>query len=97
MAEHRPLGQAGGAAGILQQRDVLDVDRRPLRRLDCTVDELAVRDNSWIVRQRGLRRADLAPMIILANDQAVEQPLGEEFQRRRQQRRQVAGDQHPRA
>ena len=36
-------------------------------------------------------------MIVLADDQAIEQALVEKFQRGRQQRREIAGDQHARA
>ncbi len=97
VAEHGALGQARGAAGILQQRDVIGADLRPLRGPGRAVDELLVGDDPGIIRQRRLRRADLAPVIVLADDQAIEQALVEEFQRGRQQRRQIAGDEHARA
>jgi hypothetical protein len=59
-------------------------------------DEGLEGDNCWVVRNRRLGVADLAPIVVLADDQAVQQPLGEKFQRHRQQRREVAGDQHAR-
>ena len=40
VAEHRALRQAGGAAGILQQRDIVGVKLRPCRRLAGAVGEL---------------------------------------------------------
>ncbi len=97
VAEHRALRQSGGAAGILQQGDVIDRDRRPLRRFGHAVDEAAEGDDGGILRQRRLRRAGLAPVVVLANDQAVEQALVEKLQRRRQQRLEIAGDEHARA
>ena len=97
MAEHGALGQSGGAAGILQQRDVVGIDRRPSRRPGGAVDELPEGDDRRTIRDRGLRRAGLAPAIVLANDQAIEQAVAEKFQRGRQQRGKIAGHQHPRA
>ena len=97
MAEHRALRQACRAAGILQQGDVIGRHRRPLRRLCRAIGELPVGDDLRIIRQRRLRRSDLAPVVVLADDQAVEQTLVEELQRGRQQRREIAGDQHARA
>jgi len=40
-----------------------------------------------------MRIADRAPVVVLADDQPVDQALFQEFQRRRQQRRKIAGDQ----
>ncbi len=75
MAEHRAFGQAGGAAGILQQRDVIDQDRWPLRRLRRACGEFAEGDDRGIIRDRRVRIADRAPGVVLAYDQAVEQAL----------------------
>jgi len=97
VAQHRALGQAGGAAGILQQGYVIDRDLRPSRGLCGAVGELAVGDDCGMIGQRRLLCAGLAPMVVLADDQAVKQALVEEFQRGRQQRRQIAGDEHARA
>jgi len=44
-----------------------------------------------------MRIADRAPMIVLADDQAIEQAFLEEFKRYRQQRREIAGDKNARA
>ena len=79
VAEHRALRQPGGAAGILQQRHVIDIDRGPLRWLHGAFDELTEGHDRRMVRQRGLRRADFAPVIVLTDDQAVEQALVEEL------------------
>lgn len=95
MGQHGALGQAGGAAGILQQRDVVGADVRPLRRLCCAIGELAEGDDGRIVRQGCLLGADLAPAIVLTNDQAIDQSLVEKLQRGRQQRREIARHQHP--
>ncbi len=97
VAEHRALGQSRGAAGILQQRDVVGADRGPLRGFRRAIGEFAPGDDFRIVRQRGLWRADLAPMIVLADDQAIDQTLVEEFQRGRQQRRKIGSYQYARA
>ncbi len=97
MAQHGALRQAGGAAGILQQRDVIGRNRRPLRRRCGAIDKAAEGHDGGVIRNRRLRDADLAPAVVLADDQAVEQPVVEKLQRRRQQRREVAGDEHARA
>ena len=97
VAEHGALRQPRGAAGILQQRHVIGAHVRPLLGPQGALGELLVGDNRRIVRQRRLRRAGPAPIIVLANDQTIEQALVEELQRGRQQRRQIAGNEHPRA
>ena len=97
MGEHRALGQAGGAAGILQQRHVIDRDLWPLRRLGRAFGEFPEGDDRGIIRNRRVRIADRAPIVVLADDQAIEQALFQEFQRHRQQRRKIAGDEHARA
>ena len=97
MGEHRALGQAGGAAGILQQGDVVGCHFRPFCRRGRALDEGFERDDAGIVGDRRLRRADLAPIVVLADDEAVDQALLQEFQRGRQQRGEVGGDQNARA
>ena len=97
MAEHGALRQAGGTAGILQQGGVIDADGRPLRRPDRAIGEFPVRHDRRVIRDRRVRIADRAPVVVLADDQPVEQALFQKFQRRRQQRREIAGDQHARA
>ena len=86
MAEHGALGQPGGAAGILQQRDVIDRDLGPLRWLACAFDESLEGHDRGMGGYRRVRIADIAPMVVLADDQPIQQALFEEFQRHRHQR-----------
>jgi len=81
----------------LQQRDVVGIDRRPLRRRCHPGGEVRIGDDAGIVRQRRMRIADRAPAVVRTDDQPVEQALLQEFQRHRQQRGEIAGDQDPRA
>ncbi len=97
VAEHRALGQPGGAAGILQQRDVIGVDVRPLRRAGCALHECLEGDDRRVIRDRRMRIANRAPMVVLADDQTIEQALFQELQRHRQQRREITGDENARA
>ena len=97
MAEHRALRQSGGAAGILQQRDIIGRDLRPLRRRGRALHERLEGDDRRMIRDRRMRIADRAPMIVLADDQAIEQAFFEKFQRHRQQRGEIAGDENARA
>ena len=97
VAQHRALGQSGGAAGILQQRHVVGRDRRPLRRACRALRKSCKRRDRGVIRDRRMRIADRAPMVVFADDQAIEQALFQEFQRRRQQRREIAGDENARA
>ncbi len=60
-------------------------------------DECLEGDDPRIVRNRDVRIADRAPVVVLADDQPIEQPLGEKLQRHRQQRGEIAGDQNARA
>src|SRR6266700_3767021 len=72
VAEHGAFRQPGGAAGILQQRDVIGRNLRPLRRAHGALDKPPPGDDRRVIRQRRLLCADPAPMVVLADDQPVE-------------------------
>ncbi len=97
MAEHGALRQSGGAAGILQQGNVVGRYRWPLHRPGCALHECLEGHDRRMIRDRRMRIADRAPIVVLADDQPIEQALVEEFQRRRQQCREIAGDENARA
>src|SRR5258705_12810273 len=60
----RAFRQAGGAAGILQQRDVVGRDLWPLRRSGGARHECPKRHDRRIVRDRRVRVADPAPKVV---------------------------------
>ena len=97
VGKHGAFRQPGGSAGVLQQRDVVDADCRPGGRSGHAIDELPVGDDRGVARQRRLRRADLAPVVVLADDQPVDQSSVEKLKRGRKQRGEIAGDDDARA
>ncbi len=86
VAEHRAFRQSRGAAGILQQCNVVGRYLGPPRRPRRAFDEFREADDGGMIRNwrmgiSGLIQRILAPTIVFADDQPVDQALVEEFQR----------------
>ncbi len=89
VGEHGALRQSGGAAGVLKRRNVVGRHRRPGLRQRDAIDELAEGHDLLALRDRQQRICRRAPAVVLADDDAIDQALVEEFQRYRQERREI--------
>ena len=97
VAQHRALGQAGGAAGVLQQRHVVGIAverglgrRRPRR-------PVGEADHVRPPRRLGQRRGERAPVVLVAQDHPLARALVEQPHRHVGHLGQVEGDQGLRA
>jgi hypothetical protein len=97
VAEHRPLGHPGGAAGVLQQRHVLGLHLRPgVGRLG-PGDEGREGDDARPVGNGQGGKSGRPEIRVLGDDQPVDEPLLVQLEGHAEQRRDIGRHQRPRA
>ena len=94
MRQHRALRQAGRAAGVLQQRDVVDADARRREGAAGIADEVGDRRDAVAARHRRERDRPRPPSGVVADEEEVDEPALLELLGFRQKRRPIRGDEH---
>ena len=94
--EHGALGLAGGAAGVLQERDVLHADLGPLPRqlLGAVLAQLLEPDEARRVRDRRGRDGRGAEGRVVSDDQVIDQAIALELARQQRHEADVGGDEN---
>ncbi len=95
--EHGALGQPGGAAGILQERDVIDAGFGKIAGCRVAFQEPREGELLLVLGKRRERNRRRPPGRIVADDEPVDVPGGHQLLRRGEQGGEVHGDQRPRA
>ena len=94
MRQHRALRQAGRAAGVLQQRDVVDADARRREGAVGIADEVGDRRDAVAARHRRERDRPRTPSGVVADEEEVDESALLELLGFRQKRRPIRGDEH---
>jgi hypothetical protein len=97
VGEDRRAGHAGGAAGILQQRDVVRGDGGEARRGGRTLQEVLPGHHARPLWHRQHRNGRGSPIGVLAHDQMIDDAALQHLQRIGQEAGEVDRDQHARA